>query len=109
MFRRDAGIAVGGYDKSLFQMEDYDFLLRLAMAGPIANLGETLTRYRVHAQQISRGTPPTGAHIRRVLQDRKILRRELGEPWLAATTKNLVWRAAQYLRYYRVIRPGYER
>ncbi|TFD50807.1 glycosyltransferase [Cryobacterium frigoriphilum] len=109
MFRRDVGRTVGGYDPTLRQMEDYDFILRLAAVGPIANLDELLTRYRVHPQQTSRGAPPCGHHIDQVMRGRVALRRALKAPLLASTIKNLVWRAVQFARYYRVIRPGYER
>lgn len=109
MFRREIGLAVGGYDATLRQMEDYDFILRLAAAGPIANLDELLTRYRVHPQQTSRGAPPYGRHIDQVMCGRVALRRVLRAPVLASTVKNIVWRAVQYARYYGVIRPGYER
>lgn len=109
MFRLESSRAVHGYNKALRQMEDYDFILRLATQGPIANLDAVLTRYRVHPQQTSRGAAPWGEHIRSVMKDRVILRRVLGERFLLSTAKNWIWTAVQYARYFRVIRPGYER
>ncbi|KFF57987.1 hypothetical protein JF66_22015 [Cryobacterium sp. MLB-32] len=109
MFRRETSDAVNGYNQALMQMEDYDFILRLATRGPIANLDKVLTRYRVHPAQTSRGAAPWGLHIRSVMADRVELRRVMKEPRLASAVKNLVWGAVQYARYFGVIRPGYER
>lgn len=109
MMRRDSLARIGSYDASLSQMEDYDVILRLGTLGPIATLDSILTYYRVHSSQLSRGARPFGHHIRRVTEDRRALRSALGTSRIAATAKNLAWRGAQYLRYYRVIRPGHER
>lgn len=49
VFRKNAVQAVGGYDVSRKQVEDYDLWLRLAEAGMrLANLPQHLIRYRVH-------------------------------------------------------------
>jgi glycosyltransferase involved in cell wall biosynthesis len=109
MFRRIALELVGSYDAAMGQMEDYDFILRLAKEGPIANLDHVLTYYRVHPNQTSRGAPPRGRHIRRVLHARRVLGRHLGVSALEQTAKNSVWLAVQYLRYYKLRKPGYER
>lgn len=109
MFRRDTSLFVGGYDAQLVQMEDYDFILRLALHGEVAVVDEILTRYRVHPQQTSRGAAPWGPHIDRVMADRRALRRVLGSGLATSTIKNLIWCGVQYARYFRIIRPGYER
>lgn len=109
MFRRETCALVGGYDEQLVQMEDYDFILRLALHGEVAVLDQILTRYRVHPEQTSRGAAPWGPHMDRVMADRVALRRVIGAGLVTSTTKNLIWRAVQYARYFRIIRPGYER
>ncbi len=109
MFRKDVGEAVGPYDGAMGQMEDYDFILRLAHIGPIANLDNILTYYRVHAHQTSRGAPPHGRHITRVLDARRTLGEKLGVASLERITKDFVWLTVQYLRYYNFRKPGYER
>ena len=48
MYRRDDAIAAGGYTARFSTCEDYDFLLRLAKRGKVANLPEPLTAYRFH-------------------------------------------------------------
>lgn len=109
MFRRETCALVGGYDERLVQMEDYDFILRLALHGEVAVLDQILTRYRVHSEQTSRGAAPWGPHMDRVMADRVALRRVIGAGLVTSTTKNLIWRVVQYARYFRIIRPGYER
>jgi glycosyltransferase involved in cell wall biosynthesis len=109
MFRKNALERVGPYDAAMGQMEDYDFILRLAQIGPIANLDHVLTYYRVHSHQTSRGAPPRGRHITRVLAARTVLGRHLGVSAIERTTKNSAWVAVQYLRYYKFRKPGYER
>lgn len=108
MFRKDIVTGIGAYE-ALDQMEDYDLVLRLAAIGPIAVLDEVLTRYRVHSQQMSRGAAPYGPHIRRVVAGRQELRRRLGASRLRAGALNIAWIGVQYLRFHRILRPGYER
>lgn len=109
MFRKHAVLSAGGYDEQMKQMEDYDLLLRLARTGSIANLETPLIGYRIHSNQMSRGAKPTGYYISKVLKERvtlsKVLKIRRGKQLL----NDLTWRLAQYLRYFRVIRPGYER
>lgn len=107
--RRAVMEQVGGYDDSLRQMEDYDFILRIAQLGPIAQLSEPLLEYRVHSSQSSRGQPPSGAHISRVLHGRRALARHLRRNRLTSEARNLLWLAAQHLRFRGVIRPGHQR
>lgn len=109
MFRRSAFDALDGYDERLRQMEDYEFILRLAMRGEIANLPDQLTRYRVHSTQTSRGATPTGAHIDAVARARVDLGRRLGASSLTTHAKLAAWRVVQFLRYSGAIKPGHER
>ena len=48
MYRKNAALAVGGYDASYHGVEDLDFFLKLAERGRIANLPEPLLCYRDH-------------------------------------------------------------
>jgi glycosyltransferase involved in cell wall biosynthesis len=51
MYRRVDALAVAGYTSRFSTSEDYDFLLRLARRGKVANLPEALTAYRLHPGQ----------------------------------------------------------
>ncbi len=56
MFRADALRRAGGYrdfQREARYYEDLDLYLRLARTGTLANLPETLLRYRVHAESIN--------------------------------------------------------
>ena len=53
VMRTQAVKAVGGYRALIGPAEDYDMWLRLAEMGEIANLSESLLRYRVHGKQVS--------------------------------------------------------
>ena len=109
LMRKEAFIKAGGYDASIHQMEDYEFILRLALQGPIGNVDEILTYYRVHPGQISRGAPPSGSHINKVILARKVLSKQLGVSYFSFFSKALLWRAVQFMRYYKIVKPGYER
>lgn len=53
MFRREAYLKVGGYDKKYIIGMDYDLWVRLMEIGEAYNLDEVLTIVRVHEQSIS--------------------------------------------------------
>lgn len=53
MMRRQALIEVGGYDKNFPFAEDLDLWLRLGEVGQLANLRETVLRYRLHSGSMS--------------------------------------------------------
>jgi glycosyltransferase involved in cell wall biosynthesis len=108
-FRRDAANTAGRYDPGFRQMEDFDFILRLAALGPIAQLAEPLVEYRVHATQTSRGARPSGPHIAAVRRGRERLAAVLGVNPLRARAEHLVWLTAQRLRWWGLVRPGHER
>lgn len=105
MFRSALGETAGGYNSSLRQMEDYEFLLRLARLGPICQLGSLLVQYRVHNAQTSRGAKARGNHISAVLKTRNILAKELKQLKVITMGKNLVWRAVQVTRVYGLTKP----
>jgi hypothetical protein len=48
LVRRDAFEALGGFDASLREAEDLDFIARLATRGRIACIPKTLGSYRIH-------------------------------------------------------------
>jgi glycosyltransferase involved in cell wall biosynthesis len=52
MFRRKTVAQIGGYRD--FLPEDWDLWVRLNEYGPIQNLTETILRYRIHPNQLSR-------------------------------------------------------
>ena len=53
MMRREAVLAVKGYDPELNSAEDLDLVLRLSERGKLVNLPQALQKYRWHDQSIS--------------------------------------------------------
>lgn len=53
VMRKEIALASGGYRKALLDAEDYDLWLRMAERSQLANLPQTLVRYRVHPAQVS--------------------------------------------------------
>ncbi|NJO41926.1 MAG: glycosyltransferase [Cyanobacteria bacterium CRU_2_1] len=53
MMRRSAVLAIGGYDERLMPAEDLDLWLRLGEMGELANLPETVLKYRLHLNSVS--------------------------------------------------------
>ena len=53
MYRREVHLALNGYDKSKFLVEDYDFWLRASMQFSFLHLPEDLYLYRRHGQSLS--------------------------------------------------------
>lgn len=53
MYRRDEVIAVGGYKPGTWPAEDYDLWVRLSERGTMANLPETLMRYRLRPESVT--------------------------------------------------------
>ena len=53
MMRREAVLAVKGYDPELSPAEDLDLVLRLGERGKLVNLPQVLQKYRWHDQSIS--------------------------------------------------------
>jgi glycosyltransferase involved in cell wall biosynthesis len=56
MIRRTALLQIGGYDASMVTVEDLDMLLRLGEIGRLANLNQTVLKYRFHMQSVSAKT-----------------------------------------------------
>jgi glycosyltransferase involved in cell wall biosynthesis len=53
MIRRAPLVEVGGYDEAMVPAEDLDLWLRLGEVGALANLKDTLTKYRQHGNSLS--------------------------------------------------------
>jgi glycosyltransferase involved in cell wall biosynthesis len=66
MMRREALEAVGGYREEYPCAQDFDLFLRLAEIGRLANLPDTLFKYRQHFQMVS--------HSRREAQQEAVTR-----------------------------------
>jgi hypothetical protein len=108
MFRRSAYEAAGGFDPGLRTMSDYDLWLRIAQYGSMHLIAVPLVRYRVHPAQLSRTALPWGPHIKAIRRGRRDLARTLGVPVVRTIGLHIVWVGAQYLRYLRLRRLGYD-
>ncbi|WP_460463802.1 glycosyltransferase [Arthrobacter pigmenti] len=108
-FRRSAYSQCGGYNPQLRQMEDYDLWLRMAGEGKVAVIGEPLIAYRVHGKQMSRGAKPWGPHIQAVIRSRRQLGRRLRRSVVDVSCRQAIWLVAQFARYFRMKKMGYER
>lgn len=53
VMRKEVVLAVGGYRTAFDESEDYDLFLRMGERIQIANLGEFVLKYRIHANQAS--------------------------------------------------------
>jgi GT2 family glycosyltransferase len=53
LMRTEAFRSTGGYRKVVVDAEDHDLWLRMSEHSKLANLGEVVLRYRVHADQVS--------------------------------------------------------
>lgn len=75
LFRRDAALAAGGLDATLWYAADWDFWLKLASTGPTAYCPRPLTAFRLHplSQLVLRGARV--GEVRRQL--RVVLKRHL--------------------------------
>lgn len=109
VFRRTSADRIGGYRTDLHQMEDYVFILALAIEGPIAQLPDRLLEYRVHSAQTSLGAAARGAHIEAVIDARRLLGKHLGVHPLARWGYDLLWLTVQHLRARGIRKPGHRR
>lgn len=107
MFRKADALAAGMYDAQLRQMEDYDFLLRMARRGPVSMICEPLVHYRVHPHQTSKKAKWRADYISAVITGRIELGKFLGVSSLEVHTKNLIWRLVQIVRSAGILKPRY--
>ncbi|EKE43379.1 glycosyl transferase-like protein [Oceaniovalibus guishaninsula JLT2003] len=63
MFRRDAVMALGGYDTALWTAQDNDLWARLAQVGDLGNLPEPLVEWREHGGTVSAARGPQGIAV----------------------------------------------
>ena len=76
VFRRTVHDEVGGYDESLAALEDWEFLLRVLVRGPVGFLGDqTLAAWHLTAQPVEVAELSSAAEL--LVRDR-FLRRDLG-------------------------------
>lgn len=108
LYRRSAFEAVGGHTPGLSQCEDYDFTLRIAREGKIAQLPEKMVYYRVHQTNLSKGATATGPHIQCVTEGRRALARATGTSMVIAWPQHLLWMAVQHVRTQGLIKPLHE-
>ena len=76
MFRRAEALACGSYTARFWTGSDYDFLLRLAQRGRMANLPEPLTAYRFHPNSIK--SQRTLEQLRETLRIKRVAYEEYG-------------------------------
>jgi glycosyltransferase involved in cell wall biosynthesis len=87
LIRRAALLQVGGYDASLFPAEDLDLWLKLGEIGKLANLSNTVIKYRQHSRSISEIKQLEQTQHRQKACEQAWQRRgikgqfEVGEPW----------------------------
>lgn len=99
MARLDAVRAVGGYKIHMKQMEGYDLLLRIGLIGPIATIGEVLTGYRLHAEQMSRAVRPNGEYVAEIARGRRDLARAMGVGRVRTLAARVWWEAQQWMMF----------
>lgn len=98
MFRKSQWAKAQGYNSQMIQMEDYELWLRLALNGEIWNLKDTLTSYRLHQNQMSRGTGFNPNYIVPVSKARRALSNVMKMSILKFIYLDLQWKTAQILR-----------
>ena len=79
LMRTELVRACGGFRAALAGAEDYDLWLRIAERARVANLPETLVRYRVHAQTVTERQKVRMAFSVRIAR-RAAAEREAGRP-----------------------------
>jgi len=72
MMRTDIIRSLGGYDPEFDGMEDYELWCRTAETYEIVTLRETLLRYRLHENQVTRHPSPEHTQRRRRLKERQL-------------------------------------
>jgi glycosyltransferase involved in cell wall biosynthesis len=78
MFRREAVMALGGYDVRMIEAEDLHLFLRLADVGEIVNLPEPLLKYREHLKKAGRARAERLEQYCRMILNEARERRNMG-------------------------------
>lgn len=105
MFLKSNAIEIGLYREDLKQMEDYDFLLRIAMKGPIAKVCHPLIEYRVHSGQMSKRAAWKANYITAVIEARNNLGNYLEVSKFQIAINNFIWRSVQFARSLKLFKP----
>jgi glycosyltransferase involved in cell wall biosynthesis len=90
MYRRQAAIAVGGYDTRLPIAHDMDLWLRLGEVGKLANMDEPLLDYRIHGKSTSDGLQSVALD-----EIRKACERAWGRRGITGTVETQTWRPSE--------------
>jgi hypothetical protein len=104
MIRRDALLSVHGYDDRYALAEDLDLWLRLGELGKLANVDDTVLRYRFHASSVSERASREQLAVARAACERAWRRRGIHREFRADP-----WRPGpdQSSRYQHIIRRGW--
>ncbi|MCW2582464.1 MAG: glycosyltransferase family 2 protein [Klenkia sp.] len=100
LFRRSALDAVGGFDRGLVQLEDWDLYLRLLRLGDVLALDEQVAWYRTHGGQ---ATGRVGENVYFSDQVRRRAWRSPANTAVHRTTVRRAWRQVHVRRSARVV------
>ncbi len=90
LFRRDAALALGGYDASYTICQDYDLWERIVQRYPAVNLVRRLVTYRCSPNSLQHsGRDRARQEVERVLE--RVLRRLLPGQSISAEELDLLW------------------
>ena len=113
MFRRDALLAVGGYDDSLRARnaegaEDWKLVLRLASRAPGVAINDCLIGYRVTSAGMSKNLEPMMKSVLLVIEDMRGLGPRIGlwNYW-AARSSMMIWLVPHWIKIRHWRRAGY--
>jgi len=88
-YRRDAVLALGGYDESSRLVEDLDLWLRLAEVGTLANVPDLVSRVRHHERSLSERNAAAQLEQARRVAERACRRRGI----VTSQVRPRAWRA----------------
>ena len=100
--------ALGGYDTRCIRMQDYELLLRAGLRTAIHHLGDVpLVAYRVHEGQTSTTASGFPRLMRTICGRRRALARRMRRPLAQQVASDVVYTAAQAVRYAGLRKPRY--
>lgn len=103
LYRTTTVLEVGGYNPACIRMQDYELWMTLIGLGEFRTLPATLTQYRLHDRQVSRGDVPKES-LRELTIARRVAHVRMGRSLAEADLKQKAWEFA--LRSGAVGRPG---
>jgi glycosyltransferase involved in cell wall biosynthesis len=98
MYRRSTIVELGGYREAAKHAEDYDLWLRLLDRENFFVIQEPLTKYRIHASQISRTKILDSICIESIAESRNSFAIRRNESRFASASRQLIWRLPQVIR-----------